>query len=85
MQPIPRYLDFDIVDASAYVQGGLAREPRPIHDDASLAAALPGRPALARRALAQGLAVVSRGSAAAVRRLDDVVADDLGRALAPGK
>ena len=43
------------------------------------------RPSVARRALAHGLAAVSRGSAAAVRRLDDVVADDLGRALAPGK
>jgi hypothetical protein len=43
------------------------------------------RPSYPRRALAHGLAAVSRGSAAAVRRLDDVVADDLGRALAPGK
>jgi hypothetical protein len=43
------------------------------------------RPSVARRALAHGLAAVSRGSAAAVRRLDDVVADDLRRALAPGK
>ena len=39
------------------------------------------RPSYARRALAHGLAAVSRGSAAAVRRLDDVVADDLGRSL----
>ena len=45
----------------------------------------PERPSFARRALAQGLAAVSRRSAAAVRQLDDVVADDLGRALAPGK
>ena len=53
---------------------------------AALAAAgRPERPSFARRALAQGLAAVSRGSAAAVRQLDDVVADDLGRALAPGK
>ena len=29
------------------------------------------------------LAALSRGSAAAVRRLDECVADDLGRALAP--
>ncbi len=43
------------------------------------------RPSYARRALARSLAAVSRGSAAAVRRLDDVVADDLGRALSPGK
>jgi hypothetical protein len=52
-------------------------------------AGAPERPSFARRALAQGLAqglaAVSRGSAAAVRQLDDVVADDLGRALAPGK
>ena len=39
------------------------------------------RPSFARRALAQGLAAVSRGSASAVRRLDDAVADDLGRSL----
>jgi len=48
-------------------------------------AGAPERPSFARRALAQGLAAVSRGSAAAVRQLDDVVADDLGRSLAPGK
>jgi hypothetical protein len=36
-----------------------------------------------RRLAALGLAAVSRGSAAAVRRLDDCVADDLGRSLAP--
>lgn len=52
---------------------------------AELAAGVGERPSFARRALAHGLAAVSRGSAAAVRHLDDVVADDLGRALAPGK
>lgn len=52
---------------------------------AELAAVGGERPSFARRALAHGLAAVSRGSAAAVRRLDDVAADDLGRALAPGK
>jgi hypothetical protein len=31
------------------------------------------------------LAAFSRGSAAAVRRLDDCVADDLGRSLAPSE
>ncbi len=36
-----------------------------------------------RRMAALGLAAVSRGSAAAVRRLADCVADDLGRSLAP--
>ncbi len=35
-----------------------------------------------RRPAALVLAALSRGSAAAVRRLDDCVADDLGRALA---
>jgi hypothetical protein len=48
-------------------------------------AGLPERPSFARRALAQGFAALSRGSAAAVRQLDDVVADDLRRSLAPGK
>ena len=48
---------------------------------AELSASGGDRPSYARRALAQGLAAVSRGSAAAVRRLDDVVADDLGRSL----
>jgi hypothetical protein len=38
-----------------------------------------------RRGLATGLAVVSRGSAAAVRRLDDCVADDLTEALVAGR
>jgi hypothetical protein len=52
---------------------------------AELAAVGRDRPSFALRALAHGLAAVSRGSAAAVRHLDDVVADDLGRALAPGK
>ncbi len=36
-----------------------------------------------RRSLARGLAGLSRGSAWIVRRLDDCIADDLGRALAP--
>lgn len=39
----------------------------------------------ARRLTAIALAAFSRGSAAAVRRLDDCVADDLGRSLAPTK
>ncbi len=46
-------------------------------------AARPARTPFPRRALANGLALVSRGSAAAVRRLDDCIADDLGRSLAP--
>lgn len=36
-----------------------------------------------RRWLALRIAAVSRGSAAVVRRLDDCIADDLGRSLAP--
>ncbi len=38
-----------------------------------------------RRPIAVALAAVSRGSAAAARRLDDCVADDLGRPLAVSK
>jgi hypothetical protein len=38
-----------------------------------------------RRSLALALAAMSRGSAAAVRRLDDCVADDLGRSLTATK
>ena len=53
---------------------------------ASLArAGRPARPGFGRRVLANGLALVSRGSTAAVRRRDRRVADDLGRALATGK
>ncbi len=40
-------------------------------------------PSRLRRPAAVVLAALSRGSAFAVRRLDDCVADDLGRALAP--
>jgi hypothetical protein len=43
-----------------------------------LADARPSRPSFVRRGLAQGLAAVSRGSAAAARRLDAMTADDLG-------
>jgi hypothetical protein len=39
------------------------------------------RPSRLRRPAARVLAALSRGSAAAVRRLDDCVADDLGRSL----
>ena len=61
------------------------RESREFHRAAELTAGRPGRPSAARRVLAQGFAAVSRGTAAAVRHLDDVAADDLGRTLAPGK
>lgn len=43
----------------------------------------PAHPSRVRHSAAVALASLSRGSAAAVRRLDDCVADDLGRALAP--
>lgn len=43
------------------------------------------RPGFVRRGLANALALVSRGSAAAVRRLDSCVADDLTQAIAAGK
>ena len=43
------------------------------------------RPSSARRLTALALAAFSRSSAAAVRRLDDCVADDLSRSLAPTK
>jgi hypothetical protein len=43
------------------------------------------KPSRLRRPIAVALAAVSRGSAAAVRRLDDCVADDLGASLAPTK
>ena len=38
-----------------------------------------------RRPMAVALAAVSRGSAAAARRLDECVADDLGRSFATSK
>jgi hypothetical protein len=43
----------------------------------------PSSPGRLRRSLAQGLAAISRGAAAIVRKLDGCVADDLGRSLAP--
>jgi len=61
------------------------RESREAHRAAELTAGVSGRPFAARRVLARGFAAVSRGTAAAVRRLDDGTADDLGRVLAPGK
>ena len=43
----------------------------------------PRRPIAARRVLARGLAAISLVSAAAVRRLDACIADDLMRPMAP--
>jgi len=45
----------------------------------------PNRPSRLRRPAALAFAALSRGSAAAVRRLDDCVAEDLGHALSPTK
>jgi hypothetical protein len=52
---------------------------------AEVRAGQPPRPSRLRRPVALVLAGLSRGTAAAVRRLDDCVADDLGRALAPAE
>jgi hypothetical protein len=50
----------------------------------SLPARAPRRPtAAARRALAHGLVIISLVSAAAVRRLDACIADDLVRPMVP--
>jgi hypothetical protein len=49
-----------------------------------LLAGLPDRPSFLRSALAHGTAAISRGAAAATRRLDECVADDLGRSIAVG-
>jgi len=43
------------------------------------------RPVRIRHAVALGLAVTSRVMASGVRRLDECVADDLGRSLAPSE
>ena len=54
------------------------------HRRASLDLALEmSSPSSLRQLAARGLAAVSRGVAAIVRKLDDCVADDLGRSLAP--
>ena len=77
MQYVYTFLALDLANERA-------REATDARRAAMAAAGLPERPSFARRTLAYGLAAVSRGSAAAVRQLDDVVADDLGRALARG-
>jgi hypothetical protein len=50
-----------------------------------LAAAVPARTSSVRRLAARLIAAFSRGSASIVRRLDECVADDLGRELAPAE
>jgi hypothetical protein len=49
----------------------------------AVAGVAPERPSRLRRPIARLLAAVSLGSASIVRRLDECVADDLGRNLAP--
>jgi len=61
------------------------REARQSWLVAEARAARPQRPSPLRRPAALVLAAFSRGSAVVVRRLDDCVADDLGRSLAPAK
>ncbi len=53
--------------------------------EASLAGSAPSRASRLRRLTARLLASVSRGFASIVRRLDECVADDLGRTLAPAE
>lgn len=69
------FIALDIADART-------REAREAHRYDEYLEARPERLSAVRRGLAHGLAAISRGSAAATRRLDDCVADDLGRALA---
>jgi hypothetical protein len=61
----------------------LERLAREAHDQADYEW-LPatGGPSILRRGLARGAAAVSRGAAAATRRLDHGTAEDLGRRLA---
>ena len=62
-----------------------AREAELLRKVAEARAGMPTRPGVVRRGLANSLALVTRGSAAAVRRLDDCVADDLTEALVAAK
>jgi hypothetical protein len=59
------------------------REARKHELAAQARAGAQARPSRLRRPVAIAFAAFSRGSAVLVRRLDDCVADDLGRALAP--
>ena len=61
-----------------------ARQADELRRTRMLLAGLPDRPSYLRSALAHGTAAISRGAAAATRRLDECVADDLGRSLAVG-
>lgn len=57
------------------------RDARDLRRAEHLAAEGPNRPSFVRRGLAYTLAAVSRGSAAAARRLDAVTADEFGHTL----
>jgi hypothetical protein len=67
-----------------YLADERAREAEARWRSRMLLADLPDRPSFVRRALARGTAAISLGAAAATRRLDECVADDLGRSLAVG-
>lgn len=60
-----------------------ARHDRLVAEAQAARTPLTARPSRLRRSAALALAALSRGSAGAVRRLDDCVADDLARSLAP--
>lgn len=62
-----------------------ARDARQTRRANLAGAGAPQSPGMIRRGTARGLAVVSRATAGAARRLDRGVADDLGRGLATGK
>ena len=57
------------------------RDARDLRRAEHLAAEAPNRPSSIRRALAYTLAAISRGSADAARRLDEVTAEEFGRTL----
>ncbi len=59
---------------------------RTVENHRLVALARAGQPphrSIVRRPVAQAVAVLSLGAAVVVRRLDECVADDLGRTLAP--
>ena len=67
-----------------YLADERSREAEEVWRLRTLRAGLPDRPSFVRRALARGTAAISFGAAAATRRLDEGVADDLGQSLAVG-
>jgi hypothetical protein len=67
-----------------YLAEERSREAEKLWRVRTLRAGLPDRPSFVRRALARGTAAISLGAAAATRRLDEGVAEDLGQSLAVG-